>query len=380
MNDAREFGEIETRFRPECVTDELGQIDAAQAAAAVRGQRLLAAGVRCIEPLAIRQVVVRVDAINEDDAGFRVIVSRAHDLVPQVARAHRPVNPQAVVALPRVLLRVDARCRFVYKFPFPVVLHCTHERVGDCDAHVEIRKIAVVFGVNEVFDVRMVAAQDAHLRTAPRARRFNRLAAAVEDAHVRNRTARRGMRAAHVRAFGTNVRKVVADTAAAPHRFSGFHQRDVNAGLAVDDLRHGIAHRLDEAVDQRGFKLGAGGRVDAAARNESADEGFEEFFFPARGILFDGGKRTGDAAPHFVGRLLGALRILLEQHIDADLLLRKRERCVIWFHVGAFLWAGNLAPARPCFIKNRTHCTDRSMADNPRYGVANRSATTIYSS
>ena len=36
-------------------------------------------------------------------------------------------------------------------------------------AHVEIFQVAVILGVNEFFDIRMIAAQDAHLRAAPRA-------------------------------------------------------------------------------------------------------------------------------------------------------------------------------------------------------------------
>ena len=53
MYDTRERPEIEARFGPEGVRHERGEIDAAQAAAAVRRQRLLAAGIRGIKTLAV---------------------------------------------------------------------------------------------------------------------------------------------------------------------------------------------------------------------------------------------------------------------------------------------------------------------------------------
>jgi hypothetical protein len=81
------------------VLDEAGQVDRAQAAAAVGRQRLLGAGVGGLDGLAVVQVVVAVDAVEEQDARLGVVVGRAHDLVPQLARAHLAVHPHAVVAL-----------------------------------------------------------------------------------------------------------------------------------------------------------------------------------------------------------------------------------------------------------------------------------------
>jgi hypothetical protein len=71
----------------ERVAHEAGQVDRAQAAAAVGRQRLLGAGVGAGNGLAVRQVVVAVDAVQEQHAGFGMVVGGPHDLVPQVARA-----------------------------------------------------------------------------------------------------------------------------------------------------------------------------------------------------------------------------------------------------------------------------------------------------
>ena len=80
------------------VLDEEREVDRAQAAAAVGRQRLFGAGVGGLDGLAVVQVVVRVHAVEEQDARLGVVVGRAHDLVPQLApRTLR--YPTAVVAL-----------------------------------------------------------------------------------------------------------------------------------------------------------------------------------------------------------------------------------------------------------------------------------------
>ena len=69
------------------VAHEAREIDRAEAAAAVRRQRLLGAGIGRLDRLAVVEVVVAVDAVEEQDARLGVVVRRAHDLVPQLARA-----------------------------------------------------------------------------------------------------------------------------------------------------------------------------------------------------------------------------------------------------------------------------------------------------
>ena len=59
--------------------------DRAQAAAAVWRQRLFAAGIASLRLFRIRQVVIGVDAVDEDHAGFGVVVGGPHDLVEQFA-------------------------------------------------------------------------------------------------------------------------------------------------------------------------------------------------------------------------------------------------------------------------------------------------------
>ena len=55
--------------RPERIAHEAGQVDAAEAAAAVVGDRDLAAGVGRLDPLAVVQVVLGVDPVEEQHPG-----------------------------------------------------------------------------------------------------------------------------------------------------------------------------------------------------------------------------------------------------------------------------------------------------------------------
>jgi len=57
--------------------------------------------------------------------------------------------------------------------------------------------------------------------------------------------------------------------------------------------------------------------------NEPARECFEKFLFPLGGVLLDGRQRARHAPAHVVRGALVALRVLFQQHVDADLLLRQ---------------------------------------------------------
>jgi hypothetical protein len=112
----------------------------------------------------------------------------------------------------------------VRQFDVAVVLDRLHEGVGDADGDVEVGEVALVLGVDEHLDVRMVAAQHAHLGAAPRAGGFHRLAGAVEDAHVGHRAGGARMRALDEGADRADRGEVVADAAAAAHGLGGLRQ------------------------------------------------------------------------------------------------------------------------------------------------------------
>src|SRR5581483_1761162 len=123
-----------------------------------------------------------------------MIVGRIHDLLPQRARLNCAVHPFAIAAL--LAFRFGRRL-LMHELPITVDLDRAHEGVGYRHAYVEILEIAAVLGMNEILDVGMIAAQNAHLRAAPRAGGFDRLAALIEYAHIRHGPARAALRAAH---------------------------------------------------------------------------------------------------------------------------------------------------------------------------------------
>ena len=206
------------------------------------------------------------------------------------------------------------------QFHLGVVLHRLHEGVGDTDRDVEVLQVAHVLGVDEGLHVRVVAAQHAHLGAAPGAGGFHRLAGAVEHPHVGHRPAGPGLGALHQGALGPDGGEVVAHAAAPAHGLGRFLQGGVDAGFAVRLAGDGVPHRLDEAVDQGGLELGAGGGVDAPARDEAVLHGVEEAFLPGRPLplFLDGSQCPGHPQTHVGDGLFVTLGVFLQQDLAGD--------------------------------------------------------------
>ena len=81
------------------IADEDGQIDGAEAAAAIRRQRLFGTRVGGFYGFAVVKVVVFIHAVKEQNTWLGVIVGRAHDLLPQIPGAYFSIYPKAVFAL-----------------------------------------------------------------------------------------------------------------------------------------------------------------------------------------------------------------------------------------------------------------------------------------
>ena len=253
-----------------------------------------------------------------------MVVGRVHDLFPQVACRHLAVDPQAVFALEGAFGHLPGiGFRTVDQFDILVLFDGFHEHVGDANGNIEIGQVALVFGVDEILDVRMVTAQHAHLRAAARAGGFDGFAGAVEHAHVRYRAAGVGLRALDLGALGPDRREVITDAAAAAHGFGGFLQRDVDAGFAIDGFRNGVPDRLHKTVDQRGRELHASGGVDAARRDEAIFLRLQETFFPDCPLVlgFGLGQCARHAAAHLGDAGFLALGVFLDQRVAADFLL-----------------------------------------------------------
>ena len=75
--------EVKAGAGRERIVHELRQVEAAEITAPVGGECLLATGVACFNQLAILQVVVTVDRVDEQHSGLGVIVGALHDLLPK---------------------------------------------------------------------------------------------------------------------------------------------------------------------------------------------------------------------------------------------------------------------------------------------------------
>ncbi len=312
---------VEPRLRRERIAHKSGEIDRAQAAAAVVGQKLLGARVGRLEGFAVIQIVVSVGGVEKQNARLGVVVGGLHDLIPQRTRPHATVHPLAVGPLMRAFGElIVARPGLVHQIDLRVVFDRLHERGAHADRQIEVLERALVFGVDEGFDVGMVDAQHAHLRAPAAAGRFHRFARGVEHPHERQRAAGAAVGAADMRTHRADARKVVAHAAAAPHGFGGLRQRFVNAGFAFLVVRHRIAHGLDEAVDQRGLNVGARRRHDASGRHEAVGQRLPEQRFAAGRVgLFDR-QGAGDARVNVCDGVLIALGVFLRQNVETDVL------------------------------------------------------------
>ncbi len=312
---------IEARLRRERFAHKTGEVDRAQAAAAVVGQELLGARVGRLEGFAVIQVVISVGGVEKQNARLGVVVGGLHDLVPQIAGAHAAIHPLAVGALMRACGElIVPRPGLVHQIELRVVFDRLHERGAHADRQIEVLERPLVFGVDEGFDVGMVGSQYAHLRAPAAASRFHCFARGVEHPHERQRAAGAAVGAAHMRARRADTRKVVAHAAAAPHGLSRLRQRLVDAGLAVLVVGHRIAHGLDEAVDQRGLNVGTRRRHDASGRHEPVGQRLPEQRFAAGRVgLFDR-QGAGDAGVNVCDGALIALGVFLRQNVETDVL------------------------------------------------------------
>ena len=317
--------EVERRhaIKAKGVAHKARQDDGAEVAAPVRRQGLLAAGVGGGDLLAIAQVVVLVDVVQEQDAGFGEVVGRLHDGVPQLARGQGLVHPQAVGALVGALLHHgDAGAGLVHQLPGLVVDHGLDEGIAHAHRHVEVVPAARrALGGDEVMHIGVVDAQHAHLRTAARARAFDGGARLVEHIDVAARARRHRVRALDLGAARADAREVVAHATTTAHGFGGFAQGLVNAGEAlVVHALNAVTHGLHKAVDQRGLDVGARRAHDAPGANGARVHVRQKqgLVLVAFGLGFDRSQRPRHAPEQVFGTGFARLEVFFLQHIEAD--------------------------------------------------------------
>jgi len=282
------------------------EVDGAQVAALVGQQGLLAARVGALDLAQLRRGVVRIDAVDEDDAGVAVLPGQRDHAVENLAGlqgAHHVAGARVDQRV--VLVGVDG----------------AHEGVGDGHRDVEVvEAVVVLLGPDEVEDVRVIDAHDAHVGAAPRAALLDGLGGGIEDVHEGERAAGDALGAHHHVVVRAHAREAEAGAPAALVDESG-----VLDGL--EDGLHGVADGEYEAG--RELAQLAAGVHEGGAVGEELEAGHElvEGGLP----LFDGGggvvqtlglrDGAGDAPEHLFGCLellavLALLEVAALEHLE----------------------------------------------------------------
>ena len=283
--------EVEPRLGSERLVDQARQVDRAQQARAVRRQRLLATRVRRGYLFAVIEVVPPVDAVDEDHARLGIGVSRAHDLVPQLARRKH---------LPRGLSAIRAA---EGQLPWGIFLDRLHEGVRHQHREVEHAQPArLELCFDEGLDVGVVAAQGRHHRAAAVAGAHDRAAHRVPHIHEGERPRGIGADALDRRTARPQGREIVADAAALLHRQRGFAQMRKDPAHVIGDDAH---HKTVE----EGHRAGAAGAGDDAARGQKFEIGQRriEPLGAGRGVAFGRGERGRHPPPGILDRLVDHL-------------------------------------------------------------------------
>jgi hypothetical protein len=123
----------------------------------------------------VRRRIVAVEAVQKDDARFAVFPGLRDD----------PVEDLPGVELARHLAVAGIEEVVIFVF-----FHRLHEGFGEPHGNVEVIELLVIrLAHDEIHDVRMIDAQNAHVRAAPRSALLDRFRRHVENAHEGNRSA-----------------------------------------------------------------------------------------------------------------------------------------------------------------------------------------------
>ena len=219
------------------------------------------ARIRGGDGLAITKVIILVNAVDKDHAGFGIIVGGFHDQIPQFAGFGHFID---------LALELEG--------PVGVVLDSFHEVIGDKHREIEHAQTgAVLLGSDEVPDVRVIAPHGAHHGPTAATSRHDRAAHAVPAIHEAQGA--RGVRSELLDegTVGTKRADVVSDTTTLLHGEGGFLQHIEDAAQAVRDRTH------DVAVEQRDHAASACPCGDTSCGQEAeVFEGFVELFLDHR--------------------------------------------------------------------------------------------------
>ena len=276
--------------------EEAGKVQRAEVAGFIGQQGLFAAGVGAFDLALRRSGVVAVDAVKEDDAGIAALPRLVHQQVEHFAGVEAPL-----------LLAAGG----VDEGVVPILFHGLHEGFGNAYGEVEVVEFAfLLFGPDEFEDVRVIDAQDAHVRAAPGAALLDLLGGGVEDAQEGHRAGGHAAGRAHAGVLGPQTGKGEARAAAGLVDHGGEFYGVENFFDGVADGEHEAGRKLAELgarVHQRG-RIGQ----EAPIGHHVVEGAGQRVGFP-RGLFVFGflGGYGGRYAPEEPGRVLDALAVLV---------------------------------------------------------------------
>ena len=246
----------------------LGQIHRAEAAVLVGAEPLLAARVGRFQGVEVGDGVGAVGRVEEEHARLAVVVGLLDDAVEQVAGAHGGIGahgqPGRLGLLQRAAEALGSRVGDVEEaqLPIGVLLDGAHEGIRDADGDVEVGdRVFVGLAGDELFDIRVVDAQHAHVGAAARAALGDLAEGVVVDAQEAHRPGGLPGGGLDHRSVRAQAREGEAVAAAGL-----LDQGGVAQGL--EDAGRVAAHVIDDGQDEAGGQLpergagaGEGGRI-----------------------------------------------------------------------------------------------------------------------
>jgi hypothetical protein len=296
--------------------DQHAQVDRAQVAGVEGVQRLLAAGVRGLDQAHVLDRIAVVDAVDEDDARLARRPGVLDDQVPDLADGPELLGLLALrVALLELGPLLGARVLH-HVLGLGLGAQLVQEAVRDRDRDVVVgQHPEVVLHADEVDDVGVVDAQDAHVGAAPERALLDRVRGLREDLDERERALGGAAGAAHEVAGRTQAREAEARAAARLLDQGRGLDRVEDAFDRVLDREHeaGREHaHLAPGVHQRravGHELAPGHQLVELARDRE-----RALRRAARELELALGDVRGDAPEQLPRRLadLARVRVLLQ--------------------------------------------------------------------
>ena len=284
------------------VAHELGQIQVAQIAGRVRGQRLFATGVGAHQRVGVFDIVVLLHGVPEDDPRLSRRVGIGDDPVPQIPGAHRAEH---LASKAQIEIRVTE--------------HGLHELVGYQHRYIGVLYLGatgVVLDRDEVFDIRMIDPQSEHQGSAP-ARLRHGVGALGEQVHESRASGRLIHRGVDRRPLGPQHRQVRA------HAPAGAVHHGRLAQTPIDPLHAILYDRNDIAVGKGGLAarfIPTGPVHHPTTGNElEIEQQREELIVPVLPVSLDSRDRPRDPVPHVQRAGLARSQIFVAQHIDGQL-------------------------------------------------------------